>query len=116
MQTASENNEAPITAKKSPLTRKRLGLIGLTFLLVMGILLMPIRVTQNEAKAAEPVTISVVVVATLYVVHTCVRWAIGKTLDAVTKRDLAANGGITPTDAIARARVNGAHSGQGRES
>ena len=91
------------------LTRKRLGLIAITFLLVMGILLMPIRVTQNEAKAAEPVTTSVIVVATLYVVHTCVRWAIGRTLDAATKRDLAANGGITPTDAIARAKVNGAH-------
>ena len=109
MQTASENNESPATAKKTPLTRKRLGLIGITFLLVMGILLMPIRVTQNEAKAAEPVTTSVIVVATLYVVHTAVRWAIGRALSAATKRALRANGGITITDAIARAEVNDPH-------
>ena len=109
MQPASETTESPATAKKTPLTRKRLGLIGLTFLLVMGILLMPIRVTQNEAKAADPVTTSVVVVVTLYVVNTAVRWAIGRALDAATKRDLKANGGITITDAIARAEVNDPH-------
>ena len=112
MQPASQTTESPATEKKTPLTRKRIGLIGLTFLLVMGILLMPIRVTQNEAKAADPATTSVIVVATLYVVHTCVRWAIGRTLDAATKRDLAANGGTTPTDAIARAKVNGAQLGK----
>lgn len=52
---ASIENEATKTAeKKTPLKHKRIELIGLTFLLVAGILLKPIRLTQNEAKAAEP--------------------------------------------------------------
>ena len=55
---ASIENEATRTAeKKTPLKHKRIELIGLTLLLVAGILLMPIRLTQNEAKAADPVTV-----------------------------------------------------------
>ena len=109
MQIASENNEAPATAKKPPLTRNRLGLIGLTFLLVIGICLMPVKVTQNEAKAADPATVTFIVAAGTFLVTTIASWLIGKSLDAATTALLAANGGVAVTDAIARARVNGAH-------
>ena len=113
MQTALENNESPAMAKKSPLTRKRLGLIGLTFLLVMGICLMPIRVTQNEAKAAEPLTVTALAVQLgKFLVLVAATWFVEKALDAATQKDLEDNGGITlPTgdDAIeARAWVSGA--------
>ena len=56
MNTNEQSNESPATEKKSPLTPKRIGLIAFTFLLVTDILLMSIRVTQNEAKAAELIT------------------------------------------------------------
>ena len=113
MQPASETTESPATAKKSPLTPKRLGLIGLTFLLVMGICLMPIRVTQNEAKAAEPLTVTVIATKLgKFLVLVAATWFVEKALDAATQKDLEDNGGITlPTgdDAIeARAWVNGA--------
>lgn len=113
MQPASENNESPPTAKKSPLTPKRLGLIGLTFLLVMGICLMPIRVTQNEAKAAEPLTVTAIAVPLgKFLGLVAATWFIEKALDAATRRKLNKNGGITlPTglNAIeARAWVEGA--------
>lgn len=113
MQSASQTTESPATAKKSPLTRNRLGLIGLTFLLVMGILLMPIRVTQNEAKAAEPLTVTTIAVQLgKFLVLVAATWFVEKALDAATQKDLEDNGGITlPTglNAIeARAWVDGA--------
>ena len=109
MQIASENNESPATEKKPPLTRNCLGLIGLTFMLVMGILLMPIRVTQNEAKAADPATVTFIVAAGTFLVTTITSWLIGKSLDAATDALLAANGGVSVTDAIARAKVGDPH-------
>ena len=48
MNANEQSNESPATEKKSPLTPKRIGLIAFPFLLVIGILLMPIRVMQNE--------------------------------------------------------------------
>ena len=104
MQPASETTESPATAKKSPLTRKRLGLIGLTFLLVMGILLMPIRVTQNEAKATP---LHLILSATYFVVLTAVRWGINETLTETKRKLLEHNGGITlDDDAEGTAEVN----------
>ncbi len=94
--------------KKSPLTPKRIGLIALTFLLVMGILLMPIRVTQNEARAAEPVTMTVVLTSTAtFIVLTCLRWVIGRTLTAAEKRLLNAASRKNPPEAYVS--VIGAH-------
>ena len=53
-QTASPTPANGQAEKESRWTRKRIGLITITFLLVMGILLMPTKVTQNEAKANPP--------------------------------------------------------------
>ncbi len=108
MQTALKNDKSPAMEKKSPLTPKRIGLIALTFLLVMGILLMPIRVTQNEARAAEPVTMTVVLTSTAtFIVLTCLRWVIGRTLTAAEKRLLNAASRKNPPEAYVS--VIGAH-------
>ena len=77
MQPASENNESPATAKKTPLMPKRLGLIGLTFLLVIGICLMPVKVAQNEAKAEPATTTALIVTAGTFLVTTIASWLIG---------------------------------------
>ena len=96
MQPALETTESPATAKKTPLTPKRLGLIGLTFLLVIGICLMPIRVTQNEAKATEPLTVTEIAVPLgKFLVLVAATLFIEKALDAATQRKLNKNGGIT---------------------
>ena len=107
MQLASETTESAATAKKTPLTSKRLGLIALTFLLVTSILLMPIRVTQNEAKA-EPVTLTVIVTSSAtFIVLTALRWGIGRSLTAAERRLLNAASRKKPPEAYAN--VNGAH-------
>ena len=104
MQTASENNESPAMAKESRWTRKRLGLIGLTFLLVIGILLIPTKVTQNEAKASP---IQLILSATYFVVLTAVRWGINETLTETKRKLLEHHGGITlDDDAEGTAEVN----------
>ena len=75
MQTASETTESLATAKKSRWTCKSIGLIAISFLLVTGILMMPTKVTQNEAKAADPLTWSVVITSSAtFIVHTALRW------------------------------------------
>ena len=104
MQPASENNESPATAKESSWTRKRLGLIGLTFLLVIGILLIPTKVTQNEAKASP---LQLILSATYFVVLTAVRWGINETLSETKRKLLEHHGGITlDEDAEGTAEVN----------
>ena len=102
--------EAARTVPKAfRLMPKRLGLIGLTFLLVIGICLMPVKVVQNEAKAEPVTTTAVIVTAGTFLVTTIASWLIGKSLDAATTALLTANGGVSVTDAKARAKVNGAH-------
>lgn len=108
MQPASQTTESPAEEKKSPLTPKRIGLIALTFLLVTGILLMPIRVTQNEAKAADPVTMTVIVTsAATFIVLTALRWVIGRSLTAAERRLLNAASRKNPPEAYVS--VIGAH-------
>ena len=88
MQSASQTTENGQAEKKSPLTPKRLGLIGLTFLLVMGILMMPTKVTQNEAKAAEPLTVTALAVPLgKFLVLVAATWFIEKALDAATQKN-----------------------------
>ncbi len=106
MQIASEITESPATAKESRWTRKRIGLIGLTFLLVIGILLIPTKVTQNEAKATP---LQLILSATYFVVLTAVRWGINETLSETKRKLLEHHGGITlDDDAEGTAEVNAA--------
>lgn len=108
MQPASQTNESPATAKKMPLTPKRIGLIRLTFLLVIGILLIPTKVTQNEAKANP--YIETYTEDKNYIVRTVVSWILNEQLSKSKKEKLKSHGGITlDEDAQGKAEVSTAY-------
>ena len=114
MANASQTTENGQAAKKSRWTRKRIDLITLTFLLITGILLMPVKVSQKEAKEAEPITATASAITLgRFLAVASATWLIERGLDAATKDKLDDNGGVTlPTGngAIeARALVSGAY-------
>ena len=65
--------------------------MGLTVLLIATICLMPVKVSQNEAKAATPVTTTALLTASVtFIIHTALRWIIGRTLTEIEERLLQA--------------------------
>ena len=87
-----ENSQA---AKKSRWTHKRIDLIALTFLLITGILLMPVKVSQKEAEEAEPITATAAAITLgKFLVVAIATWLIERGLDAVTKDKLDDNAGV----------------------
>ena len=80
MQTASENNETPATAKKSRWTRKRIGVLAV--LAIAGIVT---ALTPIQTKAA------------IFTIDLITSWAIGDALTTAKNALLAANGGMNKT-------------------
>lgn len=93
MQTASQTPENGQAEKKTPLTSKRIRLIRLTVLFVTGILLMPTKVTQNEAKTNP--SVETYTEDKAYIVRTAVSWTNNERLSKSKKEKLKLHGGIT---------------------
>ena len=98
MQLASETTESPATEKKTPLTLKLIGKVGVVVMLVLSMLMIP---PPIKTKAADPVTTTVT-----FIVVTAASWLIGDVLSSAKAALLAAASRPHPPEASAN--VNGA--------
>ena len=97
MQSASETTESPATEKKSPLTLKLIGKVGVIAMLVLSMLMIPL----IKTRAVDPVTTTVT-----FIVVTAASWLIGDVLSSAKAALLAAASRPHPPEASAN--VNGA--------
>ena len=93
MQLASETTESPATEKKTPLTLKLIGKVGVVVMLVLSMLMIP---PPIKTKAADPVTTTVT-----FIVVTAASWLIGDVLSSAKAALLAAASRPNPPEASA---------------
>ena len=92
MNANEQSNESPATAKKSPRRLKLMRKVGVTFMLVLSMLMIP----PIKTRAADPVTTTVT-----FIVLTAASWLIGDVLSSAKAALLAAASRPNPPEASA---------------